>query len=126
MISQKMQDALNAHVTAELYSAARAHQFSYPETLDAWLAPEWKLHDLRKNPVTPWLRKKDIDRIRDFERVLNAVYPTVSDLKLRGFHRALLKLLGAWRYRMSVYGMSYEIAVAQRMVRYRQPEIEGF
>ncbi len=111
---------------AELYSAARTHQFHYPETLDAWLRPEWKMHDLRKNPVTPWLRKKDLDRIRDFERVLNAVYPTVSDLKLKGFDRLVLRLLGAWRYRLSMYAMPYEVAAAQRMFRYRQPEIEGF
>ncbi len=111
---------------AELYSAAQAHRFNYPETLDAWLQPEWKLHDLRKSPVTPWLRKKDIDRIRSFEKVLNAVYPTVSDLKLRGFDRVVLKLLGTWRYRLSLYAMPYEIAAAQRLVRYRQPEIEGF
>ncbi|HEX9006174.1 MAG TPA: radical SAM protein [Bacteroidota bacterium] len=111
---------------AELYSAARTHQFSYPETLDAWLQPEWKLHDLRKNPVTPWLRKKDINRIRNFERVLNAVYPTVSDLKLRGPEKFMLKVLGGWRYRLSLYALPYEIAAAQRMMRYRQPEIEGF
>ncbi|HTY58639.1 MAG TPA: radical SAM protein, partial [Bacteroidota bacterium] len=39
---------------ADLFNAARAHEFSYPKTLDDWLLPEWQAHDLTKNPVTPW------------------------------------------------------------------------
>jgi radical SAM superfamily enzyme YgiQ (UPF0313 family) len=111
---------------SDLFHAAREHNFSYPQSLDDWLLPEWQLHDLRKNPVTPWLSKRDIDRIRNFERVLNACYPTVSDLKLRALGRNVLKLLGSWRYRLSLYTIPYEIALMQRLFRYRQPEVEGF
>lgn len=111
---------------AELFTAAQEHKFKYPEALDDWLRPEWQLHDLRKRPVTPWLRSVDVNRIRNFERVLNARYPTVSDLKLRPIDRTLLKLLGRWRYRLSLYHYPYEIMIAQRFLRYRQPEIEGF
>jgi len=111
---------------AELFSAARTNKFQYPRTLDDWLLPEWRLHDLRKNPVTPWLRTRDIDRIKNFERVLNACYPTRSDLKLTRTHTRILNLLGHWRYSRSLYAAPYEIAAAQRLFRYRQPEIEGF
>ncbi len=111
---------------SDLFHAAREHNFSYPQSLDDWLLPEWQLHDLRKSPVTPWLSKRDIDRIRNFERVLNACYPTVSDLKLRALGRNVLKLLGSWRYRLSLYTIPYEIALMQRLFRYRQPEVEGF
>ena len=111
---------------ADLYSAAQEHKFRYPTVLDDWLLPEWQLHDLRKRPVTPWLRTKDIDRARNFERVLNARFPTLSDLKLRPIHRAVLSLLGSWRYRLSIYSIPWEVMIAQRLLRYRQPEIEGF
>jgi hypothetical protein len=111
---------------AELFAAARTNDFAYPQRLDDWLLPEWRLHDLRKNPVTPWLRSKDIDRIRNFERVLTARYPTRSDLKLTRTRTRILNLLGHWRYSLSLYTAPYEIAVAQRLFRYRQPEIEGF
>lgn len=111
---------------AELFAAATANAFAYPRTLDDWLLPRWRLHDLRKNPVTPWLRSKDIDRIRNFERVLNACYPTRSDLKLTRTRTRILNLLGSWRYSFSLYAAPYEIAAAQRLFRYRQPEIEGF
>jgi hypothetical protein len=111
---------------ADLYSAAQEHKFRYPTVLDDWLLPEWQLHDLRKRPVTPWLRTKDIDRARNFERVLNARFPTLSDLKLRPIHRTALSLLGSWRYRFSIYSIPWEVMIAQKLVRYRQPEIEGF
>jgi hypothetical protein len=111
---------------ADLFSLAQTHRFAYPTSLDDWLLPEWQMHDLRKNPVIPWLTRKDIDRIRNFERVLNARHPTLSDLKLGQIGRRVLKLLGTWRYRLSLYAFPYEIALAQKMLRYRQPEIEGF
>ncbi len=111
---------------ADLFRAAQDHQFRFPEALDDWLRPEWKLHDLKKSPVTPWLRPRDVNRIRNFEHVLNAMYPTLSDLKLRPFQRNVLKLLGGWRYRLSVFAVPYEVMIAQRFFRYRQPEIEGF
>ena len=111
---------------SELYHSAQTHGFAYPKTLDEWLLPEWQLHDLRKNPVTPWLTPKVLTRIKDFERVLHARYPTNADLRLRKVQRTILKSLGTWRYKLSIYFAPYEIAVAQRMFRYRQPEVEGF
>jgi hypothetical protein len=111
---------------AELYEAAKAHGFSYPASLDEWLNPEWRLHDLRKSPVTPWLKERHLRRIKNFERVLNARFPTVSDLKLHQWHRNTLNMLGFWRYQLSFYAGAYEIAAVQRAFAYRQPEIEGF
>jgi radical SAM superfamily enzyme YgiQ (UPF0313 family) len=111
---------------ADLFHSAQTHGFSYPKTLDEWLLPAWQLHDLRKNPVTPWLTPRVLSRIKDFERVLHARYPTNADLKLRTAQRTILRFLGTWRYKLSVYIAPYEIAAAQRLFRYRQPEIEGF
>jgi len=112
---------------AEIYRAASSHGFRFPTTLEEWLLPEWQEFDLRKNPLTPWLTENHVKRIRNFERVLNAYYPTVSDLRITRWKRTLLQLLGSWRYHLSFYLAPVEIAfVAQKIFRYRQPEIEGF
>ena len=111
---------------ADLFHASKRFGFQFPVTLDDWLLPEWQLHDLRKNPVTPWLTSKHVRKIKNFERVLNAYSPTNSDLKLTSTQRGLLRLLGSWRFSMRIYQAPYELAVMQRLFRYRQPEIEGF
>ncbi|MER3523139.1 MAG: radical SAM protein [Ignavibacteria bacterium] len=111
---------------AELFQSARAYGFAYPRRLDDWLLPEWQLHDLRKRPVTPWLSDRAIRRVKNFERVIHAAFPTLSDLHLTRFHRATLRLFGRWRYSLSFYNAPYEVAAVQRLFRYRHPEIEGF
>jgi len=111
---------------ADLFHASERFGFQFPVTLDDWLLPEWQLHDLRKNPVTPWLTSKHVRKIKNFERVLNAYSPTNSDLKLTSTQRGLLRLLGSWRFSVRIYQAPYELAVMQRPFRYRQPEIEGF
>jgi len=58
--------------------------------------------------------------------VLNARYPTNSDIKLTAQHRRLLQASGAWRYAAGFYRAPYEIKLLHRWMRYRQPEIEGF
>jgi radical SAM superfamily enzyme YgiQ (UPF0313 family) len=110
---------------SELLHLARRHGFNFPMTLDGWLAPEWRNFDLRKTPPVPWLTAQHYRRFRDFERVLNGYYPTVTDLKLTDRGRALMRALSAWRYKLSIYGLPMEIRLMQRLLRYRQPEIEG-
>ena len=112
---------------ADLMAEARSRGFRFPERLEDWMRPEWREFDLRKNPATPWLTPAIIRKIRNFEWVLNARYPTASDIKLRAWQITALKTLGAWRYVARFYNAPYEIRfVANRLFRYRQPEIEGF
>lgn len=111
---------------SDLFHASEQHGFQFPENLDDWLLPQWQRHDLRKNPVTPWLTRKGLKKIKNFERVLNAFSPTNSDLKLTAFRRRLLRMMSSWRYRLRFYFAPYELAFIQRLFRYRQPEIEGF
>jgi len=110
----------------ELYKAVTDAGFSFPETLSAWLNPDWLNHDLRKNPLTPWLRPYMIDRIRNFETVLNGVYPTASDFRLRKWQKAMLSLPSNIRYKLNWYAFPYEVKAMQKIWKYRQPEIEGF
>jgi hypothetical protein len=105
----------------------RAAGFRFPERLDDWLSPEWDQFDLRKNPLTPWLTPDMIDTIKNFETVLNARYPTVSDFKLTPFQRSAMRTLSSLRYSSRLYRAPYELKVLQKFwLKYRQPEIEGF
>jgi anaerobic magnesium-protoporphyrin IX monomethyl ester cyclase len=81
---------------------------------------------MRKNPLTPWLKPHHFKKIRNFEKTLNAYYPTNSDLKIKGWKRAMLRLMGSWRYISSFYTAPYEIMASMKLLRYRQPEVEGF
>jgi len=111
---------------SELYEQITKAGFRFPETLEDWLNPAWENFDLRKNPLTPWLRPHMIDRIRDFETVLNGYYPSVSDFRIRGMKKTILRILSGWRYRSGVFAYPYEIKALHRLWKYRQPEIAGF
>jgi radical SAM superfamily enzyme YgiQ (UPF0313 family) len=111
---------------SELFKQVLESGFEYPKTLDDWVSPAWENFDMRKNPLTPWLTPEMIDRIRNFETVLNGVYPTVTDIRLNDLKRRTIKLISAIRYRASLYKYPYEIKLLQRYWKYRQPEIQGF
>ena len=109
-----------------LYKEALATGFRFPQTLDDWISPQWENFDLRKNPLTPWLTPSMIDKIRNFETVLNGRYPTVTDIRLNDFRRKFIRMVAAVRYAVNIYRYPYEIKLLQRIWRYRQPEIQGF
>ena len=112
---------------ADLLKKSQEFGFAFPKRLVDWLEPEWTTFDMRKQPLTPWLNPRHFEQIFNFERVLNARYPTVSDIKLKAWQTRLLKTLGAWRYKLGFYAAPWEIRfIANRLFRYRQPEIEGF
>jgi anaerobic magnesium-protoporphyrin IX monomethyl ester cyclase len=111
---------------SDLYELVTKAGFKFPERLEDWLDPQWQNFDLRKNPLTPWLTPAMIDRIRGFETVLNAQYPTVSDFRLTAGKRKVLRLLSQVRYRRNLFRFPYELKALQRVWNYRQPEIEGF
>ena len=111
---------------SDLFERTKAAGFKFPEKLEDWLDPQWEKFDLRKNPLTPWLTPKAIDRIRDFETVLNGRYPTATDVRLSSAQRATMRTLSAVRYRTGFNKWPYEIKALQKLWSYRQPEIEGF
>ncbi|HTQ66600.1 MAG TPA: radical SAM protein [Puia sp.] len=111
---------------SELYNQVLASGFEYPRILEDWINPQWERFDLRKNPLTPWLKPQMIDKIRDFETVLNGYYPTVSDIRLSHFKRKIIQLVSSLRYKLNFYQYPYEIKLLHRLWKYRQPEIQGF
>jgi len=109
-----------------LFKQVQAAGFKYPEVLEDWISPAWENFDLRKNPLTPWLTPEMINKIKNFETVLNGVYPTVTDIRLSNVKRTAIKLVASLRYKINVYQYPYEIKLLQKVWKYRQPEIQGF
>ena len=111
---------------SDMYNKVLASGFSFPSKLEDWISAEWSDFDLRKNPLTPWLTPEMINKIKDFETVLNGYYPTVSDTRLTRPKRNLIKNLASLRYKTKIYSKPYELKALQILWKYRQPEIEGF
>ncbi len=111
---------------SDLYERVLQTGFHFPERLEDWISPQWENFDLRKNPLTPWLTPEMINKIKDFETVLNGYYPTVSDIRLSRLKRKVLHIISSIRYKTGLYWKPYELKALQILWKYRQPEIEGF
>jgi hypothetical protein len=81
---------------------------------------------MRKGDHVPWMEGEVRRHARNFERVLNAYHPTVTDLRLTGFYRAALKALSLWRYHLRFYTAPYELRAMQKLIHYQRPETTGF
>jgi anaerobic magnesium-protoporphyrin IX monomethyl ester cyclase len=86
----------------------------------------WEQLSMRRGDNIPWIDRDVRRRIRNFERVVNAYYPTVTDKKLAPWHRAALRGAGAWRYALKWYGAPYELRAMQWLLQYQRPETTGF
>lgn len=112
---------------SELYNSVEKMGFKFPQKLEDWLEPEWENFDLRINPLTPWLTPKIIEKIKNFEVVLNGFSPTISDYKLTNLQRKIIKSISSLRYKKKIYNFPLEIKTLQRFwLKYRQPQVEGF
>jgi anaerobic magnesium-protoporphyrin IX monomethyl ester cyclase len=108
------------------YEAAQHAGFSFPETLEGWVSEKWQAFSLRRDPSTPWSHGEVRRRVRDFESVLNAYYPTVTDTRMTPARRRLLRAASAWRYHTKAYARPFELNLLQRAFRYQRPETTGF
>ncbi|HEY5745724.1 MAG TPA: radical SAM protein [Chryseolinea sp.] len=109
-----------------LYAESAARGFTFPETLEEWMQPQWLNFDLHREFLTPWLAPEMIRYIHDFETVMHAHYPTVSDYKLSDLQRKMISAFSSLRYRMNIFSHPYELkALMKYWLRYRQPEIQG-
>lgn len=111
---------------SELFKKVTAAGFVFPQKLEDWLAPEWEKFDLRRNPLTPWLKSHHVKKIKDFETILNAVYPSVADIDMNPFYKKALKLLGQSRYKKATYHFSKDLKLIQKVARYKWVQNEGF
>jgi anaerobic magnesium-protoporphyrin IX monomethyl ester cyclase len=108
------------------YDAAQDQGFTFPDTLDGWVSDRWHAFALRRDPSTPWSHGEVRQKVRDFESVLNAYYPTVTDTRMTPARRRLLRAASAWRYHTQAYARPLELNLLQRAFRYQRPETTGF
>ena len=108
-----------------LSTTRRAQSFAFPNPR-RWVSDKWQAFSLRRDPATPWSHGDVRRRVRDFESVLNAYYPTVTDLRLTAGRRRLLRAASAWRYHTESYARPVELNLLQRAFRYQRPETTGF
>jgi hypothetical protein len=74
----------------------------------------------------PWLEDPVRRRIRDFQWVINAYYPTVTDIHLSKLRRWALRTISAWRYHLRMYSYPLELRALQRFLAYQRPDTSGF
>ncbi len=100
--------------------------FAFPASLDEWASDDWRRLMLRRGDGIPWIGATVRRRVRNFERVLNAYFPTVTDRRLTGARRRLLRAISAWRYQLRFYAAPYELRALHRLMAYQRPETTGF
>ena len=72
--------------------------------------------------MTKRIRRK----VSNFQQVLHATYPTITDPKLTGLGRAALQTVASWRYATEFYAFPLELKVVNKIFPYNRPEISGF
>jgi hypothetical protein len=100
--------------------------FPFPETLDEWVSERWQAFSLRRDPRTPWSPETIRRKVRDFETVLNAYYPTVTDTRLTPVRRGVLRTAAAFRYHSGLQTRPFELNLLQKVFHYQRPETTGF
>lgn len=113
-------------LSGDLYDEAVAEGFAFPKTLEDWIKPEWRDFSQRRSMTMPWMKQSLQQRLHDFERVLNAYYPTATDPKLNNFWRSLLRAVSSWRYHLRFYRFPLELRALQHVISYQRPETSGF
>ncbi len=109
-----------------LFDEAKANGFAFPETLDEWVSDDWAAFTQRRSSLMPWLGDPVRRKLHDFERVLNAYYPTSTLPHLRGLPARILRAAARLRYENQVYAFPLELKALHKLVRYRRPETSGF
>lgn len=107
----------------EMYG--KLDNFEFPTSPDEWAQPRWFHFAMRKDPELTWLPPELRRKIRGFETVMNARWPTIQDWRLPQWARLMLKGMGSWRYAAGAFDNPVELRWVQKMVRLREPRLES-
>jgi len=100
-------------------------RIQFPATPEEWATERWYNFTVRQDPRLAWL-PADIKRLIDnFELVVNSRWPTMQDIHLPRWGRAMLQCLSSWRYAFGIYDRPFELAWAQRLLALRRPRVES-
>jgi radical SAM superfamily enzyme YgiQ (UPF0313 family) len=109
-------DGMYGHVEAKI---------DFPRTPEEWATERWQNFTTRHDPNVAWLPRRLKRRIDNFDLVINSRWPTVQDIQLPSWGRAMLRCLSSWRYLLGFYEFPYELEWAQRFVAIRKPRLES-
>ncbi|HWB86678.1 MAG TPA: radical SAM protein [Bryobacteraceae bacterium] len=99
--------------------------FQFPTTPEEWATERWLNFTIRTDPRLAWLPDPIKQRVDNFELVVNSRWPTVQDIRLPAWGRALLRTLSSWRYKFELYDHPVELEWCQKLVNLRKPRMES-
>jgi len=94
-----------------------------PATPEEWTEPQWVSWVCHQD--APWLTPRIRRRVDDFARVLACRFPTIQDARISRAGRTVLRNLARWRYATRRYDNPWELRLARRFIRLREPQIES-
>ena len=100
-------------------------QIQFPRTPEEWATDRWYNFTTRRDPNVAWLPKRLKRRIDNFDLVINSRWPTIQDIQLPRWGRAMLCGLSSWRYSIGFYNFPYELQWAHRVLALRKPRLES-
>ena len=113
-------------LSSDLYHSALERGFRFPDTLDEWVSGSWSDFSQRHGAQVPWVSGGLQSQVHDFERVLNAYFPTSTNPRLLASPVCwILRTFSSWRYQLSMYSFPVELNVLQRLTHYQRPETDA-
>jgi len=100
-------------------------KIEFPQTPEEWASERWYNFTTRHDPNVAWLPRPLKQRIDNFELVINSRWPTIQDVYLSKWSRAMLKTLSSWRYYLGFYNWPLELRWAHRLAALRKPRLES-
>ncbi len=91
-----------------------------PTTPEEWTETQWI--DYVCHQDAPWLTPALRQRVKDFSKVLYCRFPTVQDYTTPRWGKTLIRRLAGWRYTTCRYGKPWELDLARRLIRLREPQ----
>jgi hypothetical protein len=113
-------------LAGDMLDEAVSAGFKYPDTLDVWIEAPWEKFAQHLSSSLPWMNNSIRRKVGNFQQVLHAAYPTITDPKLTGLGRWALQAVASWRYATEFYAYPLELKVVNRIFPYNRPEISGF
>ena len=94
-----------------------------PATPEEWTEPAWVNFVCHRE--APWLSERTRRRIADFAAVLGCRFPTVQDVRLPRWGKAILAGAASWRWSTRNYSRPTELLLLRKLLPLKQPEAEG-
>ncbi len=113
-------------VEGAMLSDAQATGFEYPKDVETWTQARWEKFAQHMSSNLPWMNDRIRRKIGNFQRVLHATYPTITDSRLTQVGRFALRSVASWRYASQFYNFPLELKILDKVFPYQRPEIQGF